>query len=74
MTIESMRDFLTQYRGGASTATRRREILESHRQVVQARLDELVEMLGFIDYKIGMYRDEETRHEREQFHEVSVVG
>jgi DNA-binding transcriptional MerR regulator len=68
MSIESMRDFLNLYRGGASTARQRRKILEGHRQSVQVRLNELVEMLGFIDYKIGMYRDEETRHE------VSTVG
>lgn len=69
MSIESMRDFLTLYRGGTSTAYQRRKILEAHRQTVQARLDELVEMLGFIDYKIEMYRNEEARH-----HEVSAVG
>jgi len=74
MSLESMRDFLSLYRGGASTAPRRREILESHRVMVQARLDELVDMLGFIDYKIGLYRDEEERYEREQRHEISVVG
>ena len=74
MSLDSMRDFLNLYRGGASTASQRREILEAHRQTVQARLDELVEMLGFIDYKIGMYRDEETHYEREQHHQVSVFG
>ncbi len=74
MSLDSMRDFLNLYRGGASTASQRREILEAHRQTVQARLDELVEMLGFIDYKIGLYRDEESHYEREQRHEVSVVG
>lgn len=68
MSIESMRDFLALYRGGPKTARQRREILEAHRLTVQARLDELVEMLGFIDYKIGLYKDEESRHE------VSVVG
>lgn len=68
MSIESMRDFLALYQGGASTARQRRKILEAHRQTVQARLDELVEMLGFIDYKIGMYKEEEAQHE------VSAVG
>ena len=74
MSLDSMRDFLNLYRGGASTASQRREILETHRQTVQARLDELVDMLGFIDYKIDLYRDEEAHYERAQFHEVSVVG
>ena len=44
-----------------------------HRKTVQAQIDELVEMLGFIDYKIGLYEEEEAAHEREK-HEVSLAG
>ena len=74
MSIEAMREFMALYRGGIRTATARRETLEAHREVVQARVDELLEMLRFIDYKIGLYEDEEIQHEREQNHEVSAVG
>jgi DNA-binding transcriptional MerR regulator len=74
MSLEAMRDFLALYRGGSSTARQRREILEVHREAVQAQMDELVQMLGFIDYKIGLYQDEEKEHEREQNYEVSVIG
>jgi len=74
MSIDTMRDFVALYRGGSSTARERREILEAHRLTVQARVDELLETIGFIDYKIGLYQNEEKAHEREQDYEVSVVG
>lgn len=70
MTIEAMRVFVALYQGGKQTAAQRRAILEAHRHTVQARVNELVEMLGFIDYKIGLYHDEEREHE----HEVSLAG
>lgn len=74
MSIERMIEFVALYRGGTSTARQRREILQAHRQTVQARVDELLEMMGFIDYKIGLYQDEEVEYEREQKYEVPVVG
>jgi MerR family transcriptional regulator, aldehyde-responsive regulator len=74
MSIEHMLEFVALYRGGAATARQRREILQAHRQNVQARVDELLEMMGFIDYKIGLYQDEEAEYEREQKYEVPVVG
>jgi DNA-binding transcriptional MerR regulator len=74
MSLETMRDFLGLYRGGPSTARERREIMQAHREAVQARVDDLVQMLGFIDYKIGLYQNEEKEHEREQNYEVSAVG
>jgi DNA-binding transcriptional MerR regulator len=73
MSIEKMREFVALYHGGVSTARQRREILENHRQTVQAHVDELLEMLGFIEYKISLYRDEEAQHERKQNYEVSAV-
>jgi MerR family transcriptional regulator, aldehyde-responsive regulator len=73
MSIDTMREFVALYRGGKATASQRREILLEHRKTVQARVDELVETLGFIDYKIGLYEEEEAEHEREK-HEISVVG
>lgn len=74
MSVDRMRDLVALYRGGASTARQRREILQAHRQQVQAHVDELLEMLGFIDYKIGLYQEEEAACEREQQYEVSAVG
>lgn len=68
MTIDAMRDFVALYRGGTATATQRREILEAHRQKVQAQVDEMLETLDFIDYKIGLYKEEEVNHE------VSLIG
>jgi DNA-binding transcriptional MerR regulator len=69
MTIDAMRNFLGLYRGGPATARQRREILEAHRKTVEARISELQDMLGFIDYKIAMYRDEEA-----QIGEIPVPG
>ncbi len=74
MPVEEMCEFMALYRGGTATATRRREILEAHRQAVRARVDELVTMLEFIDYKIGLYQDEEVEHERKQHYELSAAG
>jgi MerR family transcriptional regulator, aldehyde-responsive regulator len=74
MSIERMIEFVALYRGGTSTARQRREILQAHRETVQARVDELLEMMGFIDYKIGLYQDEEAEYEREQKYEVPIVG
>ena len=74
MPIEQMCAFVALYKGGNRTARRRREILEAHREVVQSRVDELLEMLEFIDYKIGIYQEEEAACEREQDYEVSAVG
>src|SRR6185369_10183792 len=54
MSIDTMREFLALYRGGKATASERRKLLLEHRKTVQARVDELQEVLGFIDYKIGL--------------------
>lgn len=72
MSIEAMCEFIALYRGGVATAKKRREILEAHRATVQARVDELVEMIEFIDYKISLYQDEELTYEQ-QHDEVSVT-
>ena len=73
MSLDTMREFLALYRDGKSSAKQRREILIEHRKNVQAQIDDLVEMLGFIDYKIGLYEGEEAEHERE-INEVSLAG
>lgn len=73
MSLETMGEFLALYEGGSATAKERREILLEHRQNVQAQVDELLEMLRFIDYKIGLYKEEEAQHERENY-EISPTG
>lgn len=74
MSIEAMCDFVALYRGGKATARQRRELLQRHRRQVQAHVDEMLEMLGFIDYKIGLYQEEEIEHERESNDEVPAAG
>jgi DNA-binding transcriptional MerR regulator len=74
MPVEQMRDFVALYKGGKQTARQRREILTSHRETVQARMEELLEVLVFIDYKIGLYQVEEAECEREYDHEIQVAG
>lgn len=73
MSIEQMRDFVGLYQGGKQTAHLRREILQEHRGAVQARMEELLEMLKFIDYKINLYQQEETELDQEN-HEISIIG
>lgn len=71
MSIGEIRDFVALYRAGPSTARQRRDILEVHRAAVQAQVDALVEMMRFIDMKIGLYQQEEAQHHE---HEISAVG
>ncbi len=61
MSIDLMRGFIALYRGGARTAPQRIAILQAHRAAVQAQVDEVSEILKFIDYKIGLYQDEEDQ-------------
>ena len=74
MSIEAMCDFVALYRGGKATARQRRKLLQEHRLRVQAHVDEMLEMIGFIDYKIGLYEEEEVEHERESDYEISTAG
>ena len=72
MSLEDMKHFIALYRAGSATATERREMLEAHRRVVTEQIEELREIRRFIDYKIGLYTEEEqTYHEQ---YEVSPVG
>ena len=72
MSLEDMKHFITLYRAGTATATERREMLEAHRRAVTEQIEELREIRRFIDYKIGLYTEEEqTYHEQ---YEVSPVG
>lgn len=72
MSLDDMKYFVTLYREGSATAAERREMLEAHRQVIAEQIEELCEIQRFIDYKIGLYTEEEKAH-NEQY-EVSTIG
>ena len=59
MPIRQMVDYAQLVREGDHTATRRREMLESHRAAIQAQLTELNETAEVLDRKIAMYREME---------------
>lgn len=69
MSLDDMKYFIDLYHQGHETTGERRELLESHREVVQAQIDELYEIREFIDYKIGLYKEEEATQ-----HEISTTG
>ncbi|WP_460714742.1 MerR family transcriptional regulator [Nocardioides dilutus] len=58
MPIRDVRRYTELCRAGDGNELERLELLRSHRQVVLARLAEVQDHLGAIDYKIGLY---ETR-------------
>lgn len=72
MSLDDMKYFISLYREGSATATERRELLEAHRQVVNEQIEELCEIRRFIDYKIGLYTEEEKAYNEQ--HEVSTIG
>ncbi len=72
MSLDDMKYFISLYREGSATATERRELLEAHRQVVNEQIEEMCEIRRFIDYKIGLYTEEEKAHNEQ--HEVSTIG
>ena len=72
MSLDDMKYFVTLYREGSATAAERREMLEAHRQVIAEQIEELCEIQRFIDYKIGLYTEEEKAHNEQ--HEVSTIG
>lgn len=72
MSLDDMKYFIGLYREGSVTAAERREMLEAHRQVITEQIEELCEIQRFIDYKIGLYTEEEQAHNEQ--HEVSTIG
>lgn len=75
MSLEEMKHFIALYREGHASATARRELLEAQRQSVTEQIAELRDIIDFIDYKIGLYQEEEIEHERDtKEHEISSVG
>jgi DNA-binding transcriptional MerR regulator len=57
MPIRDVRRYADLVRAGDGNELERLELLRAHRQVVLARLAEVQDHLGAIDYKIGLYED-----------------
>ena len=57
MPIRDVRRYAALVRAGDGNEAERLELLRAHRQVVLARLAEVRDHLGAIDYKIGLYED-----------------
>jgi DNA-binding transcriptional MerR regulator len=55
MPIRDVRRYADLVRAGDGNEEERLELLQSHRRVVLARLAEVQDHLGAIDYKIGLY-------------------
>jgi len=55
MPIRDVRRYADLVRAGDGNEAERLELLRAHRQVVLARLAEVQDHLGAIDYKIGLY-------------------
>ncbi|MFD3546886.1 MerR family transcriptional regulator [Streptomyces sp. NPDC058655] len=55
MSVADMVRYAGLVREGAHTVDARRELLERTRRDVRARITELTDALGVLDYKIGMY-------------------
>ena len=57
MPIRDVRRYAALVRAGDGNEQARLDLLRAHRQLVLARLAEVQEHLGAIDYKIGIYVD-----------------
>ena len=55
MPIRDVRRYAALVRAGTGNEAERLELLRAHRRVVLARLAEVQDHLGAIDYKIGLY-------------------
>ncbi len=55
MPIRDVRRYADLVRAGDGNEAERLELLRAHRQAVLARLAEVQDHLGAIDYKIGLY-------------------
>ncbi len=61
MPIRDVRRYADLVRAGDGNEQDRLDLLRAHRQVVLARLAEVQDHLGAIDFKIGLYEDKLTR-------------
>jgi DNA-binding transcriptional MerR regulator len=60
MPIRDVRRYADLVRAGDGNEAERLQLLRAHRQVVLARLAEVQDHLGAIDYKIGLYENRLT--------------
>ena len=76
MSLDDIRHIIDLYRQGTESAPLRREMMEAHREKVRAQIDELCEVLEFINYKIALYSEEEKANDerKRQHDELSPVG
>lgn len=61
MPIRDVRRYTELCRAGDGNEAERLDLLRAHRQVVLARLAEVQDHLGAIDYKIGLYEEQVER-------------
>jgi DNA-binding transcriptional MerR regulator len=61
MPIRDVRRYADLVRAGSGNEQERLDLLRAHRQVVLARLAEVQDHLGAIDFKIGLYEDTLSR-------------
>lgn len=72
MSIRAMQQYTAHARSGEMTVEMRRELLEVHREVIQARIVELQEHLAVIDAKIIRYQ-QRGRREYEALREQPCI-
>ena len=60
MSIKEMQYYVELYRAGDTTLRERREILQAHREQIQAQVDELLDTMDVIDGKIVRYLEQES--------------
>jgi DNA-binding transcriptional MerR regulator len=63
MSIRRIREYAELVRDGDGNEAERLALLETHREDVLRRLDEVQRNLELVDYKIGLYRDRLARSE-----------
>ena len=64
MPIRDVRRYADLVRAGDGNEQERLDLLQAHRQVVLARLAEVQDHLGAIDFKVGLYEDKLSRRLR----------
>jgi DNA-binding transcriptional MerR regulator len=72
MSIRTMQQYTAHARSGEMSVELRRELLEAHREVLQAQIAELQEHLAVIDAKIGRYQ-QRGRSENEAMREQPCI-
>lgn len=63
MSIQHMQQFAELRKQGDPTISQRRQLLESHQQIVQQQLEELSQNLSVIKEKIDYYKELELQHD-----------